>query len=188
MHAGKQWSLADTDHLRYRQLLLWDRAMMKLDDTFGFVPSPHQWVTHMDEKAQVLVFERGPLVFVLNWHPSSDYEGFKVATPVPGKWRVALDSDAREFGGSGRVGHDVDHFTQPSETIFQERHQYMHVLSPSRTAVAYYRVEDGAQPQPAALQNPKQLPEEGAEAHAAPEVAPDVGVAASATGGPEPLP
>lgn len=30
-----------------------------------------------------------------------------------GKYRVVLDSDAPAFGGHGRVGHDVDHFTQP---------------------------------------------------------------------------
>jgi hypothetical protein len=34
---------------------------------------------------QVLVAERGPLVFVFNWHPHQDYEGLKVAAPEPGK-------------------------------------------------------------------------------------------------------
>jgi 1,4-alpha-glucan branching enzyme len=52
---------------------------------------------------QVIVFERGELVFVFNFHPTSDYEGFKVGCDVPGKYRVALDSDAPEFGGHGRV-------------------------------------------------------------------------------------
>ena len=27
---------------------------------------------------QVLVFERGPLVFVFNWSPTKDHEGYKV--------------------------------------------------------------------------------------------------------------
>ena len=35
----------------------------------------------------------------------------QVPVPEPGKYRVVLDSDAFEFGGKGRVGHDVDHFT-----------------------------------------------------------------------------
>jgi hypothetical protein len=34
---------------------------------------------------QVLVAERGPLVFVFNWHPHEDYEGLKVAAPEPGE-------------------------------------------------------------------------------------------------------
>ena len=45
----------------------------------------------------------------------------QVATPVPGKWRVALDSDAFCFGGQGRVGHDVDHFTVPTDGVFHDR-------------------------------------------------------------------
>jgi 1,4-alpha-glucan branching enzyme len=36
---------------------------------------------------QVLVAERGPLVFVFNWHPHEDYEGLKVAAPEPGEGR-----------------------------------------------------------------------------------------------------
>ena len=35
----------------------------------------------------------------------------QVPVPEPGKYRVVLDSDALSFGGRGRVGHDVDHFT-----------------------------------------------------------------------------
>lgn len=49
------------------------------------------------------MFERGPLTFVINWSPFSSYEGYRVAVPCPGKWRVALNSDALEFGGLGRV-------------------------------------------------------------------------------------
>jgi hypothetical protein len=115
--------------------------------------------------AQVIVAERGPLVWVFNFSPFNTYEGLQVGrcacrpivlvrsaaptralppqllpaaalpfsarggshtptpapplppfprqipVPEPGKYRVALDSDAWDFGGPGRVGHDVDHFT-----------------------------------------------------------------------------
>lgn len=30
-----------------------------------------------------------------------------------GRYRVVLDSDEERFGGRGRLGHGVDHFTQP---------------------------------------------------------------------------
>jgi 1,4-alpha-glucan branching enzyme len=39
---------------------------------------------------QVLVAERGPLVFVFNWHPHDDYEGMKVAAPEPGGFYVVV--------------------------------------------------------------------------------------------------
>jgi hypothetical protein len=42
---------------------------------------------------QVLVAERGPLVFVFNWHPHEQYEGLKVAAPAPGEggWSWVLN-------------------------------------------------------------------------------------------------
>jgi 1,4-alpha-glucan branching enzyme len=64
------------------------------------LPPPAQWVTHIDEERQVLVAERGPLVFVFNFSPHTDYEGLQVAAPEPGKWRVAID----RWGGGARWG------------------------------------------------------------------------------------
>ncbi|PPD83757.1 hypothetical protein GOBAR_DD19308 [Gossypium barbadense] len=117
----RQWTLVDTDHLRYKI------------------------VSCTDEENKVIVFERGDLVFVFNFHPENTYDGYKVGCDLPGKYRVALDSDAWEFGGHGRVGHDVDHFTSPEgipgvpETNFNNRPNSFKVLSPARTCVAYYR-------------------------------------------------
>ena len=56
-------------------------AMLLICGSFCAAPyylHRHQWVTHMDDERQVLVFERGPLVFVFNWSPHKDYEGLKV--------------------------------------------------------------------------------------------------------------
>ncbi|KIZ01544.1 1,4-alpha-glucan branching enzyme [Monoraphidium neglectum] len=141
-YCRRQWSLADADHLRYRHLLEWDKAMNQLDDTTGFLADPWQWV---------LVAERGPVVFVFNFSPHTDHEGLKVATPEPGKWRVIIDSDDPRFGGQGRVGHDTDHFTSPAaeageaelkEGRFHDRDQFMQVLAPARTVVGYTRVKE----------------------------------------------
>ncbi|XP_044474627.1 1,4-alpha-glucan-branching enzyme 1, chloroplastic/amyloplastic-like isoform X2 [Mangifera indica] len=118
----RQWNLVDTDHLRYKI------------------------VSSANEEDKVIVFERGDLVFVFNFHPENTYEGYKVGCDLPGKYRVALDSDAQEFGGHGRVGHDVDHFTCPEgipgvpETNFNNRPNSFKVLSPARTCVVYHRV------------------------------------------------
>ncbi|GLI70892.1 hypothetical protein VaNZ11_015916 [Volvox africanus] len=141
-YCRRQWSLADTTHLRYKFLQAWDAAMMRLDEHYGFLSSPHQWVTHMDEREQILVFERGPLVFVFTWNPFGNYEGYRVAVPNPGKWRVALDSDAWDFGGMGRVGHDVDHFSDPEPAgTSRDRQHSIRVLAPSRTAIVYFNAD-----------------------------------------------
>jgi 1,4-alpha-glucan branching enzyme len=140
-HCRRQWSLVDTDHMRYCQLNEFDKAMQELDDKYGFLSSDLQWVTHIDNERKVLVAERGPLVFVFNWHPHDDYEGLKVAAPTPGKYSVVMDSDAWHFGGKGRVAWDGEHFTAPATEEeggkFHDRDQYFQVMAPSRTVVAY---------------------------------------------------
>ncbi|KAL6549114.1 1,4-alpha-glucan-branching enzyme [Orobanche hederae] len=144
----RQWDLVDTDHLRFKFLNAFDRAMNLLDEKFMFLASSKQIVSSADEDNKVIVFERGDLVFVFNFHPENTYEGYKVGCDMPGKYRVALDSDAPEFGGPGRVGHNVDHFTTPEgvpgvpETNFNNRPNSFKVLSPPRTCVVYYRVEE----------------------------------------------
>ncbi|KAK8456237.1 hypothetical protein SEVIR_4G298600v4 [Setaria viridis] len=147
----RQWSLVDTDHLRYKYMNAFDQAMNALDEKFSFLSSSKQIVSDMNEEKKVIVFERGDLVFVFNFHPKKTYDGYKVGCDLPGKYRVALDSDAFVFGGHGRVGHDVDHFTSPEgvpgvpETNFNNRPNSFKVLSPPRTCVAYYRVDEEAE-------------------------------------------
>ncbi|GER55487.1 4-alpha-glucan-branching enzyme [Striga asiatica] len=144
----RQWDLVDTDHLRFKFLNAFDRAMNLLDENFKFLASSKQIVSCIDEDNKVIVFERGDLVFVFNLHPENTYEGYKIGCDLPGKYKVALDSDAWEFGGHGRVGHNVDHFTTPEgvpgvpETNFNNRPNSFKVLSPPRTCVVYYRVEE----------------------------------------------
>ncbi|XP_057468700.1 1,4-alpha-glucan-branching enzyme 1, chloroplastic/amyloplastic-like isoform X1 [Actinidia eriantha] len=144
----RQWDLVDTDHLRYKFMNEFDRAMNSLDEKYSFLASTKQIVSSTNEDDKVIVFERGNLVFVFNFHPENTYDGYKIGCDLPGKYRVALDSDAWEFGGHGRVGHDVDHFTSPEgipgvpETNFNNRPNSFKVLSPPRTCVVYYRVDE----------------------------------------------
>ena len=87
----------------------------------------------------MIVFEKNALVFIFNFHPSNTYSGlvdwshgpfifpmlgsfilndsvisftyrYKVGCDLPGKYRIALDSDASEFGGHNRVQHSTPFF------------------------------------------------------------------------------
>ena len=115
--ARRQWSLAEPSrNLRYSQLGSWDRLLMELDEEFGFMGAEHLLVSHAGVgigdkertsgkgKDQVIVAERGPLVFVFNLSPSVDHAGYKIGVPDGGKYRVVADSDAAEFGGRGLLG------------------------------------------------------------------------------------
>ena len=148
-YCRRRWDLADADHLRYQHLLGFDKAMMTLDDEYAYMGASHQHVSTADDGRQVLVFERGPLVFVFNFHPSNTYEGLEIGVPEPGKYRLALDTDASDFGGLSRCGFGVDHFTSPEAPPswvgpYEQtpRAAKMQVLSPSRSAQVYYRVQE----------------------------------------------
>eukprot|EP00271_Cylindrocystis_brebissonii_P007309 TRINITY_DN20683_c0_g1_i1.p1 TRINITY_DN20683_c0_g1~~TRINITY_DN20683_c0_g1_i1.p1 ORF type:complete len:881 (+),score=127.80 TRINITY_DN20683_c0_g1_i1:240-2882(+) len=145
----RMWNLVDEDHLRYKYMYKFDQAMNALEEEYHFLAAEHQLVSSASNKDKVIVFERGDLLFVFNFHPSKSYEGYKVGCREPGKYRLALDSDDKEYGGQGRVGRGVDHFSSPegipgkAETNFNNRCASIQVLSPARSCQVYYRVEEG---------------------------------------------
>jgi 1,4-alpha-glucan branching enzyme len=154
-YCRRQWNLADEGHLRYTELLEFDEDCMKLDGTYGFVSSPTQWVTMMDDRRQILVAERGPLVFVFNFNPFEDFDGLKVPVPEPGKYKIVLDADKRF---ASRVGWDAEHFSSPVEDEAfggYERGQYIKVLAPRRSATVFVKDEEKKQAPEKARDHPK---------------------------------
>ncbi|CEF97678.1 Glycosyl hydrolase, family 13, catalytic domain [Ostreococcus tauri] len=150
-YCRRRWDLADADHLRYQHLLNFDKGMLALDDQYSYIAAAHQHVSTADDNRQILVFERGPLVFVFNFHPHQTYEGLEIGVPEPGKYQLAFDTDAREFGGKSRCGFSVDHFTSPDGPEswvgpYEQppRAAKMLVLSPARSAQVYFKVPEPA--------------------------------------------
>lgn len=72
-------------------------------------------------------------MWVFNFSPFNDYEGYKVGAPEGGTYQVVLDSDEARFGGAGRVGHGVAHFTQVEGTPGEssETKPYRVMLNPT---------------------------------------------------------
>ena len=71
-YARRQWSLADDESLRYKNLLDFDRAMVDLLKNNGILNSPAKLILH-DEGAKVLVFIKGAYLFAFNFHPANDF-------------------------------------------------------------------------------------------------------------------
>lgn len=71
-------SLRAVEHLRYAQLYAFDRELNQLDSVYNFSSSPHQVVSEASDSKQVIVAERGPLLFVFNFSPTHDYVDMKV--------------------------------------------------------------------------------------------------------------
>ena len=116
-YCRRQWSLVDNDLLRYRFLNAFDRAMLALAKRTELLASPPARPLNMDEKNQVMAFERAGLVFVFNWSGTRAIPDYKLPAPAHGEWKVVLDSDASEFGGLDRQDHSVNHFTDKTQHL-----------------------------------------------------------------------
>ncbi|OAY64393.1 1,4-alpha-glucan-branching enzyme 1, chloroplastic/amyloplastic [Ananas comosus] len=136
----RRFDLGDADYLRYRGMQEFDRAMQHLEEKYGFMTSEHQYISRKDEGDRIIIFERGDLVFVFNFHWSNSYFDYRVGCLKPGKYKVVLDSDDKLFGGFGRIDHNADYFS--SEGTYDNRPRSFSVYAPSRTAVVYALSED----------------------------------------------
>jgi 1,4-alpha-glucan branching enzyme len=131
-HARRQWSLVDQDHLRYIGLNNFDRAMQFLDETYNLLEDPfiEQLLCHEDAKQ--LVYRRGPLVFVFNFHPTQSYTDLRIPVPDPRDYRVILNTDSKQFEGHGLV---PEFQVYPKQTVpMYMRDQSVQIYLPSRTA------------------------------------------------------
>ena len=80
-YARRQWSLVDNPLLRYKGLNNFDQAMMHLDEKWNLLNDKFIEQLMVHEEMKLLVYRRGPLVFVFNFHPTSLTPTF--ASPFP---------------------------------------------------------------------------------------------------------
>ncbi len=131
-YARRQWSLVDDPSLRYRDLNEFDRAMMSLDVQFNLLADPLIQQIHVHEDNKLLVYRRGPLVFVFNFHPLNSYPDYRIGVPDPADYRLILNTDDFWFGGHGIV-QAGQHY--PLQAVpWQGRKQSVQIYIPARTA------------------------------------------------------
>jgi 1,4-alpha-glucan branching enzyme len=135
-YARRQWHLADDPALRYHFLGSFGRAMMDLCRRKRFLatPGPRLLCEHVAD--QVLAFERAGLVFAFNFSPARSFSDYALSAPA-GTYRVALDSDAVEFGGFGRVAAGLDY---PTRREGPGVHKLL-VYLPARSGVVFEKVD-----------------------------------------------
>ncbi len=110
-HAQRNWSLVEKEYLRYRDLETFDKAMIKLVRRHHILRSGYAFNLLNDDDAKTTVFEQAGMVFVFNWHPTFSLMDYKIPVPVPGKYKMILNSDDEQFGGFGRVEGEVEYFS-----------------------------------------------------------------------------
>ena len=131
-HARRQWSLVDNENLRYRDLAAFDRAMQDLDERFNLLSNPFIEQLNIDESQKVLIYRRGPLVLLFNFHPSESYAGYRFGVPEPTDYELVLNTDEAKFGGQDRV--PVGQVYPLQEKTSHGQDQSIEVYLPARTA------------------------------------------------------
>ena len=116
-YCRRQWSLVDNGLLRYRFLHAFDRAMVELAQETDLLATQPARPLNMDEKNQVMAFERGNLVFVFNWNGERAIPDYLLPAPMHGEWKVVLDSDDPRYGGFGRQDSRLHHFTDKKQNL-----------------------------------------------------------------------
>ena len=134
-YCRRQWHLADDTNLKYQYLQAFDKAMLALVKEglfFRFAPK----CSFIDEGCQVLVYERAGKVFVLNFSPDRAYDGYWVAVPTVGRYRVVLSTDDAAFGGWDRISTEYI-YTAKKQPDGKARLQ---IYLPARTGLCLKKV------------------------------------------------
>ena len=133
-YARRQWHLVDDPNLCYSWLGAFDQAMLDVLKSEKAIENlPVQEIWHNDGD-QVLAYMRGNLVFVFNFSPTKSFPDYGFLVPK-GKYKVVLNSDAKEFGGNGFADDSVVHETVPDPLYEKDGKGWMKLYIPSRSAV-----------------------------------------------------
>ncbi len=136
-HARRQWSLMDNPLLRYHYLSDFDRSMIKIIRDTGLLGTLFASQIKCDENNKCLIFERAGLIFLFNFHTTGSIPGYEFAVPLPGKYKIILNTDHESFGGHGRINDKMLY-----ETRFDEASSanLLSIYSTNRTAIVIIQV------------------------------------------------
>ena len=133
-YARRQWSLADNQNLNYHYLADFGKAMLAIMNSYiGFEKLEIQEIWQNDGD-QILAYKRGDLVFIFNFNPVKSFTdyGFLVK---PGKYKVILNTDSKDYGGFGFADDSVEHFTHHDALYAGEKKEWLKLYIPARSAV-----------------------------------------------------
>ena len=140
-YARRQWNLVDDPTLKYRYLNNFDCEMLKIICSVdNFQSTLLQKIWHNDND-QILAFMRADLVFVFNFNPTRSFADYGFLTP-PGKYKVVLNTDDKQFGGNGLNDNSIEHFTHDDPLYKSENKGWLKLYVPARTAIVLQMIKE----------------------------------------------
>ena len=102
-YAKRQWSLAENEDLKYQFLSLFDKQMLSLAKKYQLLEVQPTTKLNIDEQNKVLIFQKGELIFVFNFHTDRSIPDYQFYVPVNGEYALVFSSDEGQYGGFERV-------------------------------------------------------------------------------------
>lgn len=129
-HCRRQWSLVDNNDLKYQYLNNFDEKIVKVLKEENTLATPTAQKLNVDEANKSIMFERGNLIFIFNFHPTNSIFDYKFFVPEAGSYQILVSSDDTEFGGHARIDSSVDYHTIEEDGVNKLR-----IYNTSRTAL-----------------------------------------------------
>ena len=131
-YARRQWSLADSELLKYEWLGTFDRRMVEV---LSKLTDQGTHYVEVSQHARAISFYRDGYLFAFNFSPDTSLTGHQLMAPA-GSYRVLLSTDDPEFGGQGRIDHATEFLTHPQSDI-----QFIKAYLPARTATVFQKID-----------------------------------------------
>ena len=135
-YARRQWNLAENKDLKYYNLRMFDRKMVKLHTDFKILDDLAVYRIYENNSDKVLAYMRGELLFVFNFNPTTSYTDYGI--PVIGKFKIVLDTDDPAFGGFNRIDRKAVYISiRKAERNIINAPLYLYLYLPARTALVF---------------------------------------------------
>ena len=128
-YCRRQWHLVEDTTLHYHEINDFDKALVALLRKKKTLAKGAAKCLFIDDMKKVIVYERGGLIFAINFHPTNSYTDYHVSVPRAGKYRVLLTTDSPVYSGQGRVCEDYVY------TADKHNGKTFQIYLPARTAV-----------------------------------------------------
>lgn len=133
--ANRRWKLLNDEGIHHA-LFLFDKDMMNLEQKERVLSRGLPNVHHVKDDTMVISYTRGPVLFILNFHPTNSYEKYTVGVEEAGEYQVVMNTDEKKYGGQGMINGD-----QYVQKTIRKRcdglQNCLQVPLPSRTAQVY---------------------------------------------------
>lgn len=136
-YARRQWSLKDDKNLKYHYLSDFDSEMINIAKQKGILNYEFAQLLNVDEVNKTIIFCKGNLVFIFNFHPFNSIPDYCFSIPEPGTYKVILYTDNKKFGGHNRLDENIEYLSSYDQVSKANK---LRIYVTNRTAILLERI------------------------------------------------